>query len=124
MAIHGQPLFPEDFEAWVHGPVIPELYEQYQVFSWKPIQKEVTKLNLPQAAIGFLDEVAEVYFSCNGYELERMTQQEAPWKRARENLPIDAPSNTAIQKQWMKEYYANHVQEAEENESLSKQAVV
>ncbi|MBD2543187.1 Panacea domain-containing protein [Planktothricoides raciborskii] len=111
LAIHGEQLFPEDFEAWVHGPVIPELYEQYQAFSWKPIQKEVTKLNLSQSVISFLDEIADVYFCCNSYELERMTQQESPWNIARGNLPIDAPSNSVIQKQWMKEYYANHAQE-------------
>ncbi|MBW4622042.1 MAG: DUF4065 domain-containing protein [Cyanosarcina radialis HA8281-LM2] len=25
LAIHGTPLFEEDFQAWIHGPVIPEL---------------------------------------------------------------------------------------------------
>lgn len=29
LAIHGTPLFEEDFEAWVHGPVIPSLYQKY-----------------------------------------------------------------------------------------------
>lgn len=30
LAIYGQSLFDEDFEAWVHGPIIPSLYQKYK----------------------------------------------------------------------------------------------
>ncbi|MFS8119254.1 MAG: Panacea domain-containing protein [Microcoleus sp.] len=30
LAIYGMPLFNADFQAWVHGPVIPDLLEKYQ----------------------------------------------------------------------------------------------
>jgi uncharacterized phage-associated protein len=115
LAINGVPLFEEDFEAWVHGPVIPSLYHELKVFSWKPITKDIDEEQLNTVLTGdtrsFLEEVAEAYFSCDAYELERMTHSEDPWLRARDTLPLDSPSNTVIQKEWMKEYYGARVQE-------------
>jgi uncharacterized phage-associated protein len=113
LALHEDPLFPEDFQAWVHGPVIPELYQKYKPWGWQPIQHEV-KLQLPGNVLAFLEEVAQEYFSCDAYELERMTHLEKPWQRAREGLPMDAVSTATIEKQWMKEYYAVHGEENSE----------
>jgi uncharacterized phage-associated protein len=47
----------------------------------------------------------KVYFSCDAYELERMTHQEDPWISARGGLPIDTPSDAIISKESMREYY-------------------
>lgn len=105
LAIHDTPLFEDDFEAWVHGPVIPALYQEYKHLGWKPILKDVKKPSFSEAVQNFLDEVSEVYFSCDAYELERMTHQEDPWVKARGGLPIDAPSNEVISKESMREYY-------------------
>ena len=110
LALHDEPLFAEDFEAWIHGPVISSLYQKYQPFGWKPILKEANP-QLPEKIVQFLDEVAEEYFACNGYELERMTHFEDPWNQARAGLPPDEPSYEIIQKEWMREYYGNCVQE-------------
>jgi hypothetical protein len=49
-----------------------------------------------------------------------MTNQEDPWKIARGNLPIDAPSRDIIKKEWMKDYYAAHAEETEEDENLAE----
>ena len=32
-------LFESDIEAWVHGPVVPELYQKYKDFGWHDIPK-------------------------------------------------------------------------------------
>jgi uncharacterized phage-associated protein len=69
LALHDLPLFDEDFEAWVHGPVIPDLYHTYKHFGWKPIQEEAT-LDLPETTLPFLKEVADEYFACDAYELD------------------------------------------------------
>ena len=110
LALHENPLFQEDFEAWVHGPVIPTLYQKYKVFGWQPILEDA-KPELPEEIREFLNEVAQEYFACDAYELEQMTHAEAPWNRAREDLPPDAPSNAVIEKEWMKEYYGSRVEE-------------
>lgn len=110
LALHGNPLFQEDFEAWVHGPVIPTLYQKYKGFGWQPILEDA-KPELPEEIREFLDEVAKEYFVCDAYELEQMTHTEAPWNKARKDMPPDAPSNAVIEKEWMKEYYGSRVEE-------------
>ena len=110
LAIYGEPLFEEDFQAWIHGPVIPELYQKYESFGWRPIDVDVTP-QLPPATIEFLERVSDEYFSCDGYELERMTHAEAPWNLARVGLPMDVASTVQIEKTWMQEYYGARVEE-------------
>jgi uncharacterized phage-associated protein len=104
LAIYGVPLFEEDFQAWVHGPVVPELYQKYEVFGWQPIQEDISP-KLPTEVSVFLGEVADEYFACDAYELEQMTHVEAPWIQARGNLQSDSPSNAVIEKAWMMQYY-------------------
>ena len=110
LALHESQLFDDDFEAWVHGPVIPALYHSYKHFGWKPIQEESVP-SLPEATLSYLKEVADEYFACDAYELEQMTHIEEPWKMARVGLMPDQPSNTIIQKIWMQEYYKARAEE-------------
>jgi uncharacterized phage-associated protein len=110
LALHGQTLFDEDFEAWVHGPVIPGLYHSYKHFGWKPIQEEIT-LDLPESTVSYLKEVADEYFACDAYELEQMTHAEAPWQKARVGLMPDQASTNIIQKTWIQEYYTARAEE-------------
>ena len=30
MAFNGEPIFEEKIEAWIHGPVVPEVYNEYK----------------------------------------------------------------------------------------------
>ncbi|MGB3692450.1 MAG: type II toxin-antitoxin system antitoxin SocA domain-containing protein [Spirulinaceae cyanobacterium] len=110
LALHEKPLFEEDFQAWVHGPVIPVLYQKYKGFGWQPILKD-TDLKLSDNVIEFLDEVAQEYFACDAYELEQMTHIEDPWNRARGDLPPDTPSSAIIKKEWIREYYKARAEE-------------
>ena len=111
LALYDLPLFEEDFEAWVHGPVIPVLYQEYKKSGWKPILEDVEEPILPEEIKNFLNEVAQVYFVCDAYELERMTHQEDPWIKARAGLPMDAPCNRIISKESMREYYKARAEE-------------
>jgi uncharacterized phage-associated protein len=110
LALYDRPLFEDDFQAWVHGPVIPELFDQYKHFSWQPINQEAHP-DLPAAIVTHLTDIADEYFGCNGYELERMTKDELPWQRARGELAPDDISANIIRKEWMKEYYKTRAEE-------------
>jgi uncharacterized phage-associated protein len=116
LAIHRSPLFLEDFQAWIHGPVIPELYQKYKGFGWQPIQEDAHP-NLPGEVLNFLEEIAQEYFACDTYELEQMTHVENPWNQARGNLSVDAPSEAIIEKKWMKEYFSARVKEDPKNQT-------
>ena len=110
LAVYNAPLFDEDFEAWVHGPVIPALYYEYKQFGWKPILKEVERPSFSQEIQELLDEVTDEYFACDAFELEQMTHQEDPWIEARKSLPKDEASNVIIPKQLMGDYYRQRLE--------------
>ena len=113
LALHEAPLFEDDFQAWVHGPVIPVLYQKYKPFGWQPILTDIKpdlSSQLPESIANFLGEVAEEYFACNAYELERMTHVEDPWLLARKGVSPDTPSTAVIEKDWMREYYGAHAE--------------
>lgn len=114
LAITGNRLFDETFEAWVHGPVLTKLYNDYKVFRWNPIQRddlaEGSYENIREEiqdgnVLEILDDVIEEYFGLSGYELERLTHLEDPWLYARNGIPNDEPSNAEIKDDWMIEYY-------------------
>ena len=122
LAIYNKPLFEEDFEAWVHGPVLPALYNNYKHFSWKPIIREdleegafsQIEQSLDPTTQKFLGDLADEYFGLNAYELERLTHSENPWKNARAGIPEDQPSNAVIDKREMQTYYSQYMEDGEE----------
>lgn len=113
LAIFGRPLFQEEFEAWVHGPVLPSLYQEFKEFRWKPIERDLDetsynkiRLQLGQEISELLDEIIEEYCSLSGHELEQLTHAEEPWVRARNGCACDAICHNIIDKGLMEQYYA------------------
>lgn len=106
LALRNKALFAEDFEAWVHGPVLRSLWDEHKARRWLSIDKNVEHVDLPQNVRDFLSEVVQVYFSLDAYELERMTHAEAPWQIARGDLPPHANCENIITKDSMTEFYS------------------
>jgi uncharacterized phage-associated protein len=111
LALSGSPLFEDEIEAWVHGPVLPVLYDAYKQFRWNPIT--ISDLDLKETKQQFtldqqdlLDDIAEVYFPETAYALEQLTHSEDPWIFAREGLAPHEPSHNVISHDAMKFYYA------------------
>ena len=106
LAVNDKPLFGDDIEAWVHGPTVRALYEEFKTFGYNPINVKVNKSEI-QALIKdkLLNEVWEIYGKYDGNYLEALTHNEAPWQKAREGLDIDEESSIVISQKSMKEYY-------------------
>ena len=105
LALHGEALFDEPFEAWVHGPVLPSQYERFRRFEWRPITDEVERPVLDDRVASHLDEIIDVFGGESAIALEIMTHEERPWLEARDELPPTAPSRTAISRDTMRDYY-------------------
>jgi len=119
LGLYDSPLFEEDFQAWIHGPVIPDLYDKYADFGWQDIDdiKSVRGLELSSLSSedkDFLNEVVQEYLDCDDYELEQMIRVEVPWNKTRDNLAPDEPSHKVIKKEWIKEYYGARAKEQED----------
>jgi uncharacterized phage-associated protein len=111
LALNDEPLFPEDIEAWVYGPVVPEVYQSFKENGAQPIKNDVDPPQLSEKLQDHLEEVLEVFGGYSSFQLEQMTHQEDPWKNARGDLPPDEPSNEKISHEDMKRYYRQLIED-------------
>ncbi|EQC1800552.1 Panacea domain-containing protein [Escherichia coli] len=98
-------LIQNQFEAWVCGPVVRELYTRFARYQWRPIDEELKRPELPEEVAKHLDEVYQVFGGFSLYELEQLTQQEKPWRIARKNLPDYEPCTNLISKKITADFY-------------------
>jgi uncharacterized phage-associated protein len=76
LALRDEPLFPEAIKAWVHGPVVPQVYHEYKQYGAGPIPVEQVNLESYAPAIReVLDEVNAVYGQFTAAKLRSMTHQ-------------------------------------------------
>jgi uncharacterized phage-associated protein len=105
IALHGQPLFDEAFQAWVHGPVLPSQYRRFRDNQWRPILSPIERPDLPGPVAAHLVEIVDVFGSETAVALELMTHRESPWIAARGGLPAEAPSTNEICKHATGDYF-------------------
>ncbi len=122
LAWHEKPLFDEDFQAWISGPVQPELYERFKHYRWEPIS-EHPEVELPKEIEEHLLEVMEAYGQYNSLYLERLSQEEDPWRKARRGTPIDEHSTALISKKSMLKYYQYLLEDDEEEADKTLETV-
>lgn len=101
-------LMDTDFEAWVHGPVSPELYSLYKNYNWSNIPKNDLDIYLPDEILVFLKDVFNTYNKYDANELEEKTHNELPWIEARGNLNLYDSSNNIINVKTMKQFYSKN----------------
>ena len=109
----GTPLFIERIEAWVHGPVIPELYRIFAAFGWDEIPIYTGELSFTEKEIAVLEAVFNTYWKFSGNDLEELTHREAPWINARGDLSPWEPGTNEITPTALREYYSARYQEAQ-----------
>lgn len=104
-----QPLFRERIEAWVSGPVIPELYKwhkgRYEITDADINCRDTTKLSKDQ--IETISAVLDYYGGKSPQWLSDLTHMEDPWRKAREGLPNGQRGRREITLASMEEYYSS-----------------
>jgi len=100
----------DDFEAWLHGPVVRSVWDHYKGFSIMledlPCESVPDTLHLYDDQEDIIDDVLDEYGDKSGYHLECLTHSEEPWKKARAK-----GENTIISQQDIKEYYSKLIDE-------------
>ena len=105
LALFDEELFPEAFQAWVHGPVLVSQYHRFKDYKWHPITTEIDCPELNPKLVLHLNEIIDVFGSEPAVALELMTHREKPWLDARGDTPPTEPSNAKISKAVTKEFY-------------------
>jgi uncharacterized phage-associated protein len=105
MVLFNKTLFEEDFQAWMHGPVLLSIWESYKHYGFDSIPISNFEDALPNEVTELLEEIKSVYGEKSAKYLEELTHSELPWREARAGLPIEARSTKPISKQTMFEFY-------------------
>jgi uncharacterized phage-associated protein len=108
LAFTREPLFDEEIEAWIHGPVVPTIFRTYKGYRWSAIDCPVHPTN-SRRVLAHLASVLKSYGQYTATQLERLTHQEDPWRMARMGLEPDQPSRKVITKDAMRNYYSKLV---------------
>ena len=110
-ALNAKPMFTENCQAWVHGPVYPEVYDIFRDFKYNPIEDarfvifECAEDVLTEEECRTIDLVVNTFGEYGGKVLERITHEEMPWKLARKGYTDNIPSNETITMENIEEYY-------------------
>ncbi|WP_231961793.1 Panacea domain-containing protein [Algibacter lectus] len=103
-----KPLFDSKIEAWVDGPVVPDLYQEHKgkfTVSIDDFNGDVS--NLSSDNISTIDEVLKAYSDKNAQWLSDLTHMEDPWLNARKGLLGSQRGNNEITLDSMGEYYSS-----------------
>ncbi|MCA8975190.1 MAG: DUF4065 domain-containing protein [Planctomycetes bacterium] len=104
-----EPLFPERIEAWVNGPVIPDLYSahrgSFKVSAEMMISGDSTKLTAAQ--VETVDAVLKGYGDMTAQQLSDLTHSEDPWKSARQGLAPNDRGSVEITTAALEEFYSS-----------------
>ena len=125
LGLYGNPAFAEEFQAWVHGPVQNEVYQEYKNFQWNPINKAVKKPKFEQPLQDHIEDVLDCYGGDTAYALELITHKELPWLEARKGLAPEEKGNNSISTNIMKSYFSKLAEENKKNRNyeLNKESI-
>ena len=110
---YGKPLFNDNCQAWVHGPVYAEIYDMFSSFRYDPIDDPRFELlkgkstDLDEKEREVINLVVNTFGMYGGKVLERITHKEDPWIDAREGYSENEPSQEEISKESIKEYFVS-----------------
>jgi uncharacterized phage-associated protein len=125
LALHDEPLFEDEIQAWRYGPVCPPAYRLYSKFEAQqlPIPDKDFLKSISQETKKLLEEVWEYFGEYHAYQLSGMTHLEFPWKKARKGLPPDAGSTEPIALEDMKVLGYQKLDEIERDHPIYKPLV-
>ncbi|MDO5295361.1 MAG: DUF4065 domain-containing protein [bacterium] len=103
-----EPLFPNEFEAWVNGPVCRELFVATKgevCVGASYIEGDSSVLSEDQKKT--VNSVLKYYGDKEANWLSQLTHMEEPWIKAREGFPSGVKCHNIVTKESMAKYYGN-----------------
>ncbi|MGL5978322.1 MAG: type II toxin-antitoxin system antitoxin SocA domain-containing protein [Erysipelotrichaceae bacterium] len=106
-AFYNKFLFPEECQAWMHGPVYRDIYFRYRDYKFNPIEcnTKVDDKNVTASERAIFESVAKHICCYSGKVLELFTHSESPWLSARGQLSEIESSDRVIPKENIGKYF-------------------
>lgn len=81
----GQALFNDDFQAWRHGPVIPEVYDVFRKYVSDEIKADdktvlSNRVEIDEITRGVIEKIVEKTLTLDAWEMVYKTHETRPWK--------------------------------------------
>ena len=90
-------LFKNNFEAWAHGPVDPNVYFLYKNTGINLLYIEnIENIYFDKNIMLALNKTMDIYGEYSADELEIISHNQSTWKNARQNLLPMEPSNNLL----------------------------
>ena len=100
LAQFDKPLFDENVEAWMYGPVVPVAYDYFQQYGAQSLPVEKDVIILPDEEESLFYQVYDAYREFSAIGLMNMTHREKPWTEA-----VPHNRGTVISQDAMKSYF-------------------
>ena len=99
-------LFEDDCEAWAHGAVYHNVYDEFKKFKYNALPVVDKEIDLSTKEIEVLEFVKEYYFDVyTAKTLENICHLEEPYKTVRKNYTERTRSGDIIKKTMICDYY-------------------
>lgn len=115
-AFNGKPLFNDDMEAWVHGPVVPNVYSQYKNYFYNPINIKYELPHYEEEDLAVMEYVKDNFSKYDAKYLEQLSHNQDPWIEARSGLDPDERSHKTIDEGLVSDYFTSLVSQPSEEE--------
>jgi uncharacterized phage-associated protein len=109
LVMRDKPLFPERIEAWVHGPVVRDVWDAFKAKGAGPITEDTIGepvFDLTEDEQAFIRSVWDSYKGYSALKLREMTREEDTWIDARGRCGAADQSNSEITHQALRDYFA------------------
>ena len=104
LAFFGTPLFDDNIEAWMYGPVVPSVYEKYSSYGSASLPEVSNPISLSDDEEELLNEIYDAYREFSAIGLMNRTHREKPWIDA---VPHDR--GTIISLDSMRSYFITQI---------------
>lgn len=115
-AFYDTPLFHDELEGWVHGPVVREVYNMFREYQSNCIDISFNIEELDKEAEEVLNFIIKKFGKYDSKYLEKLSHEQEPWILSRQGLDPDERSDKTISKESIANYFINEVFQPEAEE--------
>ena len=108
-AFYDRPLFKDDLEGWVHGPVVRNVYDIFKNYQYNSIDTNFEVEELDDEAKDIINYVIKNFGIYYAKYLEKISHEQEPWILSRRGLDPDERIDKTISKESIANYFINEI---------------
>ena len=110
---YNKPLFNENFEAWMSGPILPSVWKKYKKFGGCSILSKDFHYSIRNEDMAFLNEIIDMFGECSESSLSDMLISQKAYKDAFELRIPNCSIMPVIEDEAIKASFSEFLAEAE-----------